>query len=142
MIELIFPAYQHRIEKKGDDLQIYDVVRRKFVFLTPEEWVRQHFLNFLITVKGYSRNSIAVEKEWLINGRKKRTDVLVYDTQGCAKILVEIKNTEIGIDKGAIEQILVYNKILKSRFLVVTNGKEMLVYDSYEDTYLNEMPQK
>ena len=140
MNRLIFPSYKHRIEKRGNELYIFDVVRKKFVLLTPEEWVRQHVVNFLTVHKKYPLNRISVERELKFNDLSKRTDILVYDRAGNIELLAEIKNPWISLDEVAVKQILTYNKTLNSRYLLLTNGQKIILFDSRSGEYLEDIP--
>ena len=114
MIKLNFPNYEFRLKKDGQKRFIFDLIRKKYVELTSEEWVRQNCVRFLIEEKKISRFSIAIEKEIEFNGLKKRF--------GNINLLVECKATNIEINQKTFDQILIYNKILKSKYLMVTNG--------------------
>ena len=122
MIKLNFPNYEFRLKKEGQKRFIFDLIRKKYVQLTLEEWVRQNCIRFLIEKKKISRFSIAIEKEIKFNGIKKRFDIVSYSNEGKINLLVECKAPNIEISQKTFDQILVYNKILKSKYLMVTNG--------------------
>tara|TARA_B100001248_G_C27367932_1_gene450039 strand:+ start:441 stop:881 length:441 start_codon:yes stop_codon:yes gene_type:complete len=122
MIKLNFPNYEFRLKKDGQKRFIFDLIRKKYIELTSEEWVRQNCVQFLIEEKKISRFSIAIEKEIEFNGLKKRFDIVSYSSEGNIKLLVECKAPNIEINQKTFDQILIYNKILKSKYLMVTNG--------------------
>lgn len=122
MKRLNFPNYEFRLKKEGQKRFIFDLIRKKYVQLSSEEWVRQNCIRFLIEEKGISKFSIAIEKEIEFNGIKKRFDIVSYSSEGKINLLVECKAPNIEINQKTFDQILIYNKILKSKYLMVTNG--------------------
>ena len=122
MKRLNFPNYEFRLKKEGQKRFIFDLIRKKYVQLSSEEWVRQNCIRFLIEEKRISRFSIAIEKEIEFNGIKKRFDIVSYSSEGKINLLVECKAPNIEINQKTFDQILIYNKILKSKYLMVTNG--------------------
>ena len=122
MQELNFPTYSFRFKNSENKPSIFDQIRKKFIILTPEEWVRQHCINFLIIEKNYPKSLINVEKELLINGRKKRYDIVVYNPDGSIHILIECKAPKIPITQKTFDQIAQYNLKLNANLLMVTNG--------------------
>ena len=122
MKRLNFPNYEFRLKKEGQKRFIFDLIRKKYVQLSSEEWVRQNCIRFLIEDKRISKFSIAIEKEIEFNGIKKRFDIVSYSSEGKINLLVECKAPNIEINQKTFDQILIYNKILKSKYLMVTNG--------------------
>ena len=122
MQPLNLPAYDFKLKKEADKLWIYDQIRKKFVFLTPEEWVRQHFLNLLINHRNYPKALIKVEGGLVYNQLKKRSDILVFDRNGKPWMIIECKAFNIAIDETTLRQVSVYNQTHKSEYVVVTNG--------------------
>ena len=122
MKRLNFPNYEFRLKKEGQKRFIFDLIRKKYVQLSSEEWVRQNCIRFLIEEKRISKFSIAIEKEIEFNGIKKRFDIVSYSSEGKINLLVECKASNIEINQKTFDQILIYNKILKSKYLMVTNG--------------------
>jgi len=120
--ELNFPTYSFRFKNSENKPSIFDQIRKKFIILTPEEWVRQHCINFLILEKNYPKSLINVEKELLINGRKKRYDIVVYSPDGSIHILIECKAPKVPITQKTFDQIAQYNLKLNADLLMVTNG--------------------
>ena len=122
MIKIEYPPYQPKIkEEKGKDL-IFDEFRKRWVILTPEEWVRQNFLQYLTQIKKYPASLIAVEKEIKLGELKKRFDIVVYDADTKPWMIVECKEMNVALDKSVLDQVLRYNMTLKVPYLVITNG--------------------
>ena len=122
MKRLNFPNYEFRLKKEGQKRFIFDLIRKKYVQLSSEEWVRQNCIRFLMEEKRINKYSIAIEKEIEFNGIKKRFDIVSYSSEGKINLLVECKAPNIEINQKTFDQILIYNKILKSKYLMVTNG--------------------
>ncbi|PQB07177.1 restriction endonuclease subunit R [Polaribacter filamentus] len=144
MIKLNLPNYNFKLKSKENKTLIFDKLRKKYMVLTPEEWVRQHFVHFLIDKKNYPTSLIALEKQLTINNRKKRTDILVFNTEGTPEIIVECKAPSIKITQDTFDQIARYNLKLKANFLIVTNGLDHFYckMDFENETYifLKEIP--
>jgi hypothetical protein len=144
MQKLNLPNYKFRIKSNENKMLIFDKLRKKYMVLTPEEWVRQHFVQFLIEEKKYPVSLIALEKQLIINNRKKRTDILVFNKKGDHDIIVECKAPTIKITQATFDQIARYNLKLKANFLIVTNGLEHFYckMDFEKETYifLKEIP--
>ena len=122
-MQLNLPGYDVRTRRLPDgSLQIYDVLRRKYVALTPEEWVRQHFVHWLIDVKGYPASLTANEVGLRLNGTLRRCDTVVFGTDGCPAMVVEYKAPEVAVTQKVFDQIARYNLVMKARYLVVSNG--------------------
>jgi len=122
MQPLNYPSYPFRFKNRENKIYIFDVIRKKFVILQPEEWVRQHVVQNLISEKNYPQAHINVEKQLLINNLKKRYDVVVFNPDGSIEVLVECKSPDIKITQQVFDQIARYNLQLKANYLVVTNG--------------------
>ena len=122
MQKLNLPNYTFKIKSNEKHRLIFDKLRKKYFVLTPEEWVRQHFVQYLIEEKKYPVSLIALEKQLTINNLKKRTDILIYNTKGLPEIIVECKAPEIKITQATFDQIARYNLKLKANYLIVTNG--------------------
>ncbi|MFI8604303.1 type I restriction enzyme HsdR N-terminal domain-containing protein [Cellulophaga baltica] len=119
---LNFPAYDFRFKNSENKVYIFDVVRKKFVVLQPEEWVRQHIVHYIITEKKYPLSLVNVEKQLKVNGMVKRYDVVIFNSDGTIKVLVECKAPEINITQTVFDQIARYNMQLQAEYLMVTNG--------------------
>ena len=122
MLPLNFPGYNFRFKSSENKQQIFDIIRKKFVSLQPEEWVRQHVIHFLSVDKKYPTSLINVEKTLSLNGLRKRYDIVVFNTDGSIHILVECKSPNIIISQDVFDQIARYNLKLNANYLMVTNG--------------------
>jgi|SRR5690606_29578853 len=122
MQHLNFPEYSFRIKSTEKIFYIFDVIRKKYVVLTPEEWVRQHVVHYLIYTKKFRQSFINIEKAFKINGIKKRYDIVVYNPDGSIYLLVECKQPSVAITQDVFDQIARYNLELNAKFLLVTNG--------------------
>jgi len=127
---LKYPSFDVRVEKKKGKAYIFDFIRKKWLVLTPEEWVRQHVVNYLVKVIQLSASKIAIEKELQLNDLKKRFDIVVYDDALKPLLIVECKAPYIQLDKSTIEQAKRYNLVLKANLLMITNGVSDLVLDN------------
>jgi hypothetical protein len=124
MLQLNLPKYDCRIRKNDDITDIFDPIRKTFLRLTPEEWVRQHIINFLVNHKGFPLSHIKVEYGLEVNGLKRRCDILAFDKNAAMILLVECKAPQVKISQNAFNQIANYNYALKVKYLFVTNGME------------------
>jgi len=122
MQQLNLPTYKFRIKSTKNKYVIFDIIRKKYVSLTPEEWVRQHIIHYLIEEKKYPLSLIGIEKKLTINKLTKRTDILVFNTEGLPHIIVECKAPSVNINQNAFDQIARYNLKLNANYLIVTNG--------------------
>ena len=141
---LNFPSYSFRIKASENKQLIFDIVRKKYVVLTPEEWVRQHCIHFLHFEKKYPISLMAIEKQVKVNTLIKRTDIVVYDTEGKPIVIVECKAPQIRISQSTFDQIARYNFDLRVPYLVVTNGLQHFCCEmNYEENsyrFLEEIP--
>lgn len=119
---LTLPKFDYKITESDGKSVIFDIIRKKNIVLTPEEWVRQHVIHLLIANYGYSRSLFQVEKGTSYNSLQKRTDIVVYNREGSPHLLVECKAPEIKINQYVVEQASRYNKNINAPFLAVTNG--------------------
>ena len=144
MQKLNLPEYSFRIRTTEGKTYIFDSLRKKFVRLTPEEWVRQNFVQFLISEKNYSASLIAVETAVNVNNNPQRADLVVFDRSGNPLLVAEFKAPEIKINQQTFDQIVRYNMQLKVRFLIVSNGLEhyccRIDYDDNSYVFLKEIP--
>lgn len=122
MVKLNFPAYDFRIVEDDGKLTIFDPVRKKYVALTPEEWVRQHVIQYLVREKKVSLSLIRVEAEIRLYKTKKRFDLAVYDRNGNALLVVECKAPSLPVTQDVLDQAMRYNLAMKVGFLMLTNG--------------------
>jgi len=122
MQELNLPSYQFRLKKENEQIQIFDEIRKKYVALTPEEWVRQHFIMFLVHEKKVPASLMILEKQIVMNTMSRRPDILIHNKQGVVVMIVECKAPEVEISQDAFDQIARYNSVIDAPYLVVTNG--------------------
>ncbi|MDO7171284.1 type I restriction enzyme HsdR N-terminal domain-containing protein [Mariniflexile sp. AS56] len=122
MQELNFPKFPFRFKNSENKISIFDCIRKKFVILQPEEWVRQHCILYLMEEKGYPKSLINIEKELIVNDLKKRYDIVVFNTNGGIHLIVECKAPSITINQQTFDQIAQYNRVLNATYLMVTNG--------------------
>jgi hypothetical protein len=108
---------------------IFDYIRKKYILLTPEEIVRQNFLDYLIEEKKYSKNLIKLESGIVYNSLNKRSDIIVYDNKGAALMLVECKSNAVAISQKTVEQASRYNLMIKAPYLCVTNGEKTFCFN-------------
>jgi hypothetical protein len=141
MVQIDFPQHNFRIKKENDRHFIFDEIRRAWVTLTPEEWVRQNFLQYLIKNKSYAASVISVEKVIKVGELKKRYDIVVYKNNR-PWLIVECKESNVAIDISVIEQVLRYNLALSVKYFVVTNGNETHAYELSGNVFseLSELP--
>lgn len=123
--------FNFQFKKDKDKFFIYDIVRKKWILLTPEEWVRQHWLHYLHQVEGFSISSIIVEKKVEINQVIRRLDILVTERTK-PKILIECKAPEVAVNQSTFEQMARYNTILQAEKLILTNGFKH-IFCTYKD---------
>jgi hypothetical protein len=137
MHQLNLPKYKFNIKTKEQKKYIYDQIRRKFVQLTPEEWVRQNFVNYLIHEKGFSSNLMNLEMGFQLYKMQYRADIVAFNRKGSTSLIVECKAPEIPIRQEHFDQITRYNYELKVSYLIVTNGIEhyCAYIDYHEKTY-------
>ena len=147
MTKLNLPEYNFRIRKTEKGLQIFDSLRKKFFVLTPEEWVRQHFIQYLIEEKKYPASLIAVETGLKYNKLQKRSDITVHDRKGNVWMIIECKKPEVKISQETFNQIAVYNmsQKTKTKFLSVTNGLKHycceLDYEQGNYSFIKDFPE-
>ena len=122
MQDLNFPKFDYRFKSTENKVSIFDIIRKKFVVLQPEEWVRQHCVHYLISNKNYPKSLINVEKELTINGLKKRYDIVIFNPDGSIFLMIECKAPKITINQTTFDQIARYILKLNATFLMVTNG--------------------
>jgi hypothetical protein len=139
---LIYPSFNVRIKHENNRVHLFDEVRKKWFLLSPEEWVRQHLLNYLIVQKGVPSSLISVEKEIDLNNTKKRYDAVVYNKNLKPLILIECKAPSVPITQNTMEQIMRYNLILGVKHLLVTNGIKQFVigFENGKGKLLDDIP--
>ena len=122
MKKLNFPTYSFRFKNSENKVSIFDEIRKKFIVLTPEEWVRQHVIQYLLQDRNYPKSYINVEKLIKVNGLSKRYDGIVFKPNGDIFLLIECKAPEVPISQDTFDQIARYNLELKAQYLMLTNG--------------------
>ncbi|HLU50986.1 MAG TPA: type I restriction enzyme HsdR N-terminal domain-containing protein [Flavobacteriaceae bacterium] len=144
MQQLNFPAYTFRFKSSENKILIFDEIRKKFVRLTPEEWVRQHVIQFLIHQKKYPKTLISVEKRITVAQLNKRYDIVVYTPEGDIQLLVECKAPEVTVSQEVFDQTARYNLLLKADYLMVTNGLQhyycMMDYENQKYIFKKQLP--
>ncbi|HBR52718.1 MAG TPA: type I restriction enzyme HsdR N-terminal domain-containing protein [Flavobacteriaceae bacterium] len=144
MQPLEFNSYSFRFKSNENNRLIFDEIRKKFVVLTPEEWVRQHVVQFLLSEKNYPKSHVNVEKQLLLNGTKKRYDVLVFNPDGSIHLIVECKAPSVRIGQDTFDQIARYNLVTNATYLMVTNGLThyfcQLDYQQERYVFLRDIP--
>ena len=139
------PNYAANIKKIGSAVKIFDSQRRKFVALTPEEWVRQNFIHFLLEHKGYSAALLANEVEITLNGMSRRCDSVLYGTDMKPRMIIEYKRPDVAITQKVFNQISRYNMVLQVEYLIITNGLThyccKLDYEKKGYTFLEDIPE-
>lgn len=145
MYALNLPTFDAKIRKTSNGLEIFDPLRRKYVSLTPEEWVRQHFVHYLISEKGYPASLMANEAMIRLNSLTKRCDTVVYDNSLRPVVICEFKKPDIEITQQAFDQVVRYNIVLKVKYLIVSNGMShyccKMNYEDMSFDYLQEIPE-
>lgn len=144
MQSLHFPSYSFTFKSTEKYVYIFDIIRKKYVVLTPEEWVRQHVVHYLIYTRSFRQSYINVEKMFKINNIVKRYDVVVYNPDGSIYLLVECKKPDIKLSQTVFDQIARYNLQLNAKYLMVTNGLQhiycRLDYENQKYNFLAEVP--
>lgn len=144
MKKLNLPEYDFTIVKEDKKTKIFDGIRRKYLLLTPEEWVRQHIVRFLVEEKKFPKGLIALEKGLKMNGLNKRSDILVYSQKGNPIFMVECKATSVKINQSVFDQISRYNISYQLPYLLVTNGLQhycaKINFNEKKFNFLNDIP--
>ena len=145
MQKLNLPEYKIKVRKTDTTFEIFDRFRKKYVVLTPEEWVRQNFLLYLVFEKNVPETLIVVEKSLTVNNLQKRCDIVIYDKSTKPKIIVECKAANVKITQDTFDQIIRYNMTLKVDYLIVTNGLThyccFMDYKNDQYSFLQKIPE-
>lgn len=143
-MEINLPPYETKFREQGGKRQIFDVLRRKYVALTPEEWVRQHVVHYLLDYKGYPKGLLANEVELVIGEKKLRCDTLLYNRALQPQMIIEYKSPEIDLTQRVFDQITAYNFLLHVDYLIVSNGRQhyccRMDYERQSYQFLKEIP--
>ncbi|WP_319589870.1 type I restriction enzyme HsdR N-terminal domain-containing protein [uncultured Draconibacterium sp.] len=144
MYKLNLPEYTFRTKAENTKTLIFDSIRKKFVVLTPEEWVRQNFIQYLIQEKNYPQNLMAVEKQVKVNQQQRRFDLLIYRRNGLPYLIAEFKAPNVKITQNAFDQVVRYNMALRVERVVVSNGMQHFAceidYEKNSYSFLTEIP--
>ena len=144
MQQLNLPSFEFNITKRANKNFIFDTVRKRYVMLTPEEWVRQNFMKYLVMEKNYPETLMAVEKQLSVNGKLFRFDLVVYRRCGAPLLIAEFKAPGVKISQDAFDQVVRYNMALKVERVVVSNGMQHYVceidYENNSYRFLKEVP--
>lgn len=128
MYQLNLPEFEYTLKKANGKVWIFDVIRKKFVVITPEEWVRQHLINLMINVKHYPKSLIKVETGLHYNQLAKRSDIVVHARNGAPWMVVECKAPTFELNERSLIQASTYNATLRANYLVITNGIRHLIH--------------
>ena len=144
MFRLNLPTYEIKIAQHGNKQLIFDFLRRKYVALTPEEWVRQHFVHYLIEHKGYPAGLIGNEVELNVGEKKLRCDTILYNKVAQPQMIIEYKAPQIKLQQKTFDQISAYNLLLKVDYLIVSNGMQHICcrmdYENQKYCFLEDIP--
>ena len=143
-MQLNLPEYNIKLQRDDEIIKIYDRLRKKYVALTPEEWVRQHYIEYLITAKNFPEGLMANEVGLTLNGTARRCDSVVMTKSGKPLVIVEYKAPSVAITQSVFDQIVRYNMVLHARYLMVSNGMVhyccAIDYDTHSYNFLKEIP--
>ena len=120
--KLTLPPFEYQVRRVNGQIQIFDVIRKQYVILTPEEWVRQHFIHFLAGHRNYPLPLIAVEQEIDVFGQRKRFDIVCHDRRGLPHLIVECKSPSVHLSQSTFDQVFQYNLAIAARYVAITNG--------------------
>lgn len=144
MNELNLPAYDARLRGTQQRPEIFDFLRRRYVALTPEEWVRQHFTHWLVAQKGYPQGLVANEVELRVGDKRLRCDSIVYDRQAAPLMIIEYKAPTVSLTQRVFSQVSAYNLLLHVDYLVVSNGLQhyccRMDYANQSYAFLQQVP--
>jgi len=133
MVALNLPEFDVNLKKYEGKVWIFDVIRKKYIVLTPEEWVRQHLIHYFINQLKYPKSLIQVERGLQYNQLQKRSDIIVFGRSGNPWMIVECKSPEVELDQKSIRQVAVYNSDVKAKYVSVSNGLKHICYEAKSD---------
>lgn len=142
MIKIDYPSYEFRMKMENSREMIFDELRKTWLKLTPEEWVRQNFIRYLVGIKKYPSALVALEKRILVGEMMKRFDILVYNNDHQPWMMVECKSMDVSLKEEVLNQVLRYNIALPVRYVVITNGTSCMAFKKQDSQLvpLNEFP--
>ena len=133
MLKLNLPEYEVNLKKSEGKVWIFDGIRKKYMVLTPEEWVRQHLINYFIHHLKYPKSLVSVERGLQYNQLQKRSDITVFDRSGKAWMIVECKSPDVDLDQKSVLQVAVYNSDVQAKYVTVSNGLKHICYETKSD---------
>ena len=143
-MEINLPSFEIKMRERGGKSEIFDFLRRRYVVLTPEEWVRQHFVHYLVEHKGYPKGLLANERQLLIGEKRLRCDTLLYNNVLQPQMIIEYKAPEVAITQRVFDQVTVYNMLLHVDYLIVSNGLQhyccRMDYERRSYEFLSDIP--
>jgi hypothetical protein len=144
MTPLNLPPFEYKLKQEEAKVFIFDATRKKYIVLTPEEWVRQHFIQYIINYLNYPKALIKVEGGLQYNRLKKRSDIVIFDHHGLPWMVIECKSPDQKINNQTLQQVSIYNSTLKAKYVALTNGlKHLCCVINHQDkltTPLNQFP--
>lgn len=145
MVTLNLPAFRHQLRQQVGRTTIFDTIRKKYVALTSEEWVRQHFVNYLIHHLKYPKALIRIEAGLRYNQTQRRSDIVVYSREGTPFMVIECKAPSVALSATVFEQVAVYNQSLRAPYMTVTNGLDhyccRMDYETSTYAFMEAMPE-
>lgn len=146
MFKLNLPEYNPTVRKEEGKVWIFDIIRKKYIVLTPEEWVRQHFIHYLIHHLRYPKSLFRVESSLTYNKLQKRSDIVIHNRLGKPWMLIECKSPSVKLTQKAFNQVAVYNMTIGARYVAVTNGMAQFCFEAIHEpgtsvTFLESFPE-
>jgi hypothetical protein len=143
MIQIEYPKHEFKIKKENNIEKIFDSFRKRWMVLTPEEWVRQNILKYITEIKKYPSSLIAIEKEIYLGELKKRCDVVIYNRDALPWMIIECKEMKAKLDTKVLNQILRYHITLPAKYLVITNGSYCFGFEKRTEQFyeIDELPE-
>lgn len=139
MVKLDLPGFDYQVSKAEGKIWIFDIIRKKRVVLTPEEWVRQHIIHFFINQLNYPKSLIKIESGLTYNRLQKRSDVVVHNREGKPWLLMECKAPDLQLNQNTIMQAAVYNQNICAKYIAVSNGMKHVCYEVKDDVSETEL---
>ena len=144
MFQINLPAFDIKVSRRNGKTFVFDILRQRYIALTPEEWVRQHFVNFLVHHRGFPQSLLANEIELHLNGMNRRCDTVLYRKDLTPRLIVEYKAPKIPINQKVFDQISRYNQVLHVDYLIISNGMEhyccKMDYERLSYSFLHDIP--
>lgn len=144
MEKLVFPPFEYKLGNQQGKVSIFDIIRKKHIILTPEEWVRQHLVHFFINQLNYPKSLISVEDGLKVNKMQKRSDIIIYNRLGKVFMVVECKSAKIKLGQNSMIQLSTYNQKYNAEYLALTNGLQIYVcrmdYENKTSDYIDQFP--